>query len=82
MIIRKRKVDLDSVYKILCDWCGENFLIYEKGSDTYYPCGGTVEVNFGYGSKFDNCEIETFEGDICDKCFEKHMLNKVRKRMI
>lgn len=72
---------MDVVDKILCDWCGENFYVYEKESDTSYPCGGRIQADFGFGSRFDACMKEDeYVGDICDKCFEKNILSHLRQR--
>jgi hypothetical protein len=42
----------------------------EKG---VFPCigGGTIEIDFGYFSRFDQCcREEVIQGIICDNCFE------------
>jgi len=58
-ILKKDK----KLVQIACDWCGK-----KSGKDGFFE-GGSGEISFGYGSKFDgaNCKI-----DICDDCFEKY----------
>jgi len=69
------------VDEIICDWCGKNFMIYERETDCAFPCGGTVHVNFGYGSRFDTAELKEYTGDVCDDCFEKHMKSRMKKEV-
>ena len=44
-----------------------------------WPCinGGTIRINFGYGSKFDNSIMENacieHQACICDTCYEKRI---------
>lgn len=80
MIIRKNKAAMLSVIdKILCDWCGRNYLLSDKDSSHTYPAGGTVTFNFGYGSKYDQYNLKEFKADICDECFERNMLSRLTK---
>lgn len=76
-----KKVEMLTVVdEIICDWCGCNFLIYEEKTDYTFPCGGTVKIDFGYGSRFDAATPEEWTGDICDDCFEKEFKSKMRKK--
>jgi hypothetical protein len=76
-----KKIEMMTVVdEIVCDWCGKNFLIYDSSSDCTFPCGGTVKIDFGYGSRFDSATPEEWSGDICDDCFEGELKKHLRKK--
>lgn len=59
-----------------CLICEKPVEVYCPGDDkkASYPAlnGGTIEMDFAYGSKYDNLQTgETWQGCICDACFEK-----------
>ena len=65
---------------IVCDICGRFFDI--SGPNDFYE-GGTVALDFGYGSKFD--AYDTFidvEIEVCDGCFERYLtvLDKILQK--
>lgn len=67
--------------EIVCDWCGKNFLIYDWSSHYSFPCGGTINIDFGYGSRFDShLKEDEYVGDICDDCFENNILSHLRQK--
>lgn len=62
------------VTSIQCDICGYK----ESGKNIEYSSSiSSIRHSFGYGSKFDLCELEL---DICDTCLEK-MLGKYIKEI-
>ena len=68
-----KQVEEEEVVEVICDWCKEPF------KEEFIDCFGygTIEVSFGYPSKFDGND---FDGEICDKCFEKHIKPHLRVR--
>jgi hypothetical protein len=87
----KNKIGDNKKWKWICICCEKEVPIYIDG----YPGndeegispnleGGTVEIHFGFGSKFDQIEDMMSRRDIriqacvCDKCFTKK-INLTRK---
>ena len=78
---KHQKVEMLTVVdEIICDWCGKNFLVHDGETGYDFPCGGTVLIDFGYGSRFDSAEPEEYKGDICDDCFELHFKKFLLKK--
>lgn len=62
------------LHELPCLICGEHLEVVNKGQDdpATYPCvvGGTVEINFGYGSVLDDIYGDIIhQALICDSCF-------------
>jgi hypothetical protein len=66
-ILKKKKIDSFVVVKQNCDFCN-------KEIDLVYGCG-TVDIEFGYGSKYGG---ERFNLDICDDCFDLYFKKVVK----
>ncbi|MDD3160042.1 MAG: hypothetical protein PHQ98_03680 [Candidatus ainarchaeum sp.] len=68
-LLKKKKIDSFVVVKQNCDFC-------KKEINLDYGCG-TVDIEFGYGSKYDD---ERFHLDICDDCFDLYFKKVVGLR--
>ena len=49
--------------RTICGWCGK------KSDKCGFFAGGSGNISFGYGSKFDGA---VYKFDICDDCFEQY----------
>lgn len=62
---QKIEIEIEKLLSITCNMCGKTYT-YKDG---YFEHDiTTVNVQFGYGSKFDT---ENWEFDLCDDCLEK-----------
>jgi hypothetical protein len=72
--VTRRHVEIDQIF---CDWCEEEI----KDKDLKEFKGyGKVNIEFGFGSCYDE---ERFQYHICDRCFEilKKNMDKTRERI-
>ena len=67
----KEETIREEVIEAWCDFCEEKF------DDMTVECNGygQIVIGFGYGSVYDD---ERWNGEICDKCFDKHFKDKLR----
>ena len=78
MLIKKEKkkiVSVVEVEKVVCDYCGNDFEVQARDGVPTFP-GGTMSLEFFFGSKFDGQKAVL---DICDKCFEAHIQPHIKK---
>jgi len=77
----KKSTDETPMWTWKCLICGEEMQVIfeacdEKGLLPNFTNGGTVNIDFGYGSQFDNLMLPgTWQSAIHDECF-----NKIRER--
>ena len=72
--IVKKIIEKEELVKVTCDFCGSEF----NESFIHYKAFGKINITSGYSSKYD---VRTFEGEICDSCFEKLFKSKLRGHM-
>ncbi len=56
-----------------CNWCKKDISDY---SGMNFIEGAEFEITFGYGSRYDR---NSYEFCVCDDCFKRVFLKKVRK---
>jgi hypothetical protein len=70
----KEMTERHEIIAVTCDFCKKSF----KKDLGVFP-GGSIVIEFGYGSKHD---LRRFTGDICDDCLDKHFKGKLQEEEI
>ena len=72
---KKIKIEKKIIKKVFCDLCKKKIDMEDLGNRDSLREGGSIIIHFDYPSKN---ECETYEGDICDDCFDKIFKNKLK----
>lgn len=73
--IVKEEIETEKVITVSCDFCQKEFDKLTVQCEGF----GSINIEFGYGSKYDGIR---YSGEICDNCFEIHFKEKLRIKRV